>query len=359
MASVDTSKDPRHLFRVSAIVSVLTILLMVSPQQVYADEVDSCTDVMLPVSITPVGPKPYAMYGKLCHPAAGPSDVIQILVHGYSYDHRYWAMPGFGDAYDYTKTANEAGYTTFAIDRLGSAGASSRPPSALVTLQANAIALHHVVVAARGGAIPGGPYDKVITVGHSAGTAISWIEASLFDDVDGIIATGFGHPFGAVQGLVLNTIPAFLDSQLRPLVGFDLGYLTTAPGSRDDLFYRIETTDPAIIAYDEATKGLGASGELVTLSTAELGTLTITAPVLFVMGQYDQIFCLGENLGGFVNCANDETLYASERVYFPLVTDFEAYVHAGAGHNINLHDDATDWFLRAAEWMTQRFPPEE
>jgi pimeloyl-ACP methyl ester carboxylesterase len=326
----------------------------VSPQ-VRAGEL-GCSNISVPVSIAPGAPKVYSIYGKLCHPDAGPSDVIQILVHGYSYDHRYWALPGFGDDYDYVKVANEAGYTTLAIDRLGSAGGSSRPPSALVTFQAGAVSLHDVISAARNGAVPGGPYQNVVTVGHSAGTAIAWIEASLFQDVDGIIATGFGHPFGAVQGLLLNTFPAFLDSRLRPLVGWDLGYLTTTPGSRDDLFYRVETSDPAVIAYDEAMKGLATSGELLTLSTGELGTLAITVPVLFVMGEYDQIFCLGENLGGFVDCSSDETLYTSERIYFPLVSDFEAYVHLGAGHNINLHDGATDWFDRAAEWMSERFP---
>ena len=349
-----------HLGARRALAAVAFVFALALLSTGHADNGENnCSPATIPVSIVSGAPKVYSVYGKLCHPENGPSAVIQILVHGYTYDHRYWAFPGFGDDYDYVNAANKAGYTTLAIDRLGSAGASSRPPSALITLQAGAVSLHDVISAARDGGVPGGPYDKVITVGHSAGTAIAWIEASLFHDVDGIIATGFGHPFGAVQGLVLNTIPAFLDPDLRPLVGWDLGYLTTAPGSRDDLFYSIETSDPAVIAYDEATKGLGASGELLTLSTAELGTLTITAPVLFVMGEHDQIFCLGENLGGFVDCSSDDALYASERVYFPLVSDFEAYVHLGAGHNINLHDGATSWFERAAYWMTERFPAEE
>lgn len=327
---------------------------------VRADEpVQLCSDVTLPVSIVAGGSKAYTLYGELCHPAAGPSNVLQILVHGYTYDHRYWAMPGFGDDYDYVKTANSAGYSTLAIDRLGSAGASSRPPSVLLTLQAGAVSLHDVISVARNGGLSGGPYSKVVTVSHSLGAAVAWIEASLYHDVDGMIATGFGHPLGAIQDVLLSTTPAFLDSRLRPLVGLDLSYLTTAPGKRDDLFYRAQTSDPALIAYDEATKGLGTLEELSTILTAELATLTVTAPVLVVMGEHDQLFCLGESIGGLVNCASDETLYFSERAYYPLVTDFEAYVLAGAGHNINLHDDAEDWFEKAADWMTQRFPPEE
>jgi pimeloyl-ACP methyl ester carboxylesterase len=336
----------------------LILALTLAASQAQANAKPNCSDVVLPVSIVAGGVKKYSLYGELCHPEGEPSSVLQILVHGYTYDHRYWAFPGFGDAYDYVKAANDAGYSTFAIDRLGSAGASSRPLSALMTLQAHATALHDAVAAARGGVLAGGPYETVLTVGHSLGTAISWIEASLFDDVDGIISTGFGHPAGSLQGLLLNTVPAILDSRLGPLVGLDIGYLTTAPGSRDDLFYRTATSDPAVIAYDEQTKGLGTASELATMALAELATLDIDVPVLFVMGEYDNIFCMQAVIGGLVNCASDATLDASERAYFPHANDFEAYVLPGAGHNINVHDNAGDWFERAADWATQRFPPE-
>lgn len=344
-------------FRLFAIVAALTALFSGAGHAQGGAE--NCVGVFTPVSILEGGPKAHSLYGKLCHPEEGPSDVLQILVHGYSYDHRYWAPPGFGDDYDYVKSATAAGYSTLAIDRIGSAGASDRPLSALVTLHANAVALHDVIAAARSGAIGGGPYETVITVGHSLGTAISWIEASLYHDVDGLISTGFGHPVGNVQDLLLSTIPALLDHRLRPLVGLDAGYLTTTPGTRGDLFYRAETAGAGLIAYDEETKGVGTISEIATLTLAEIATLTIHAPVLFVMGEYDNIFCLGVALGGFDNCSTDETLYWSERAYFPLVSDFEAYVQPGSGHNINLHQNAAAWHQRAADWMTQRFPPGE
>ena len=317
----------------------------------------TCSDQLTPVSILPDGPKTYEIYGRLCHPASGPSLAIQILVHGFTYDHTYWSAPGYGDAYDYVKRATDAGYTTLAIDRLGTAGQSSRPPSALMSLAAHASSLHDVVTAAKTGQLSGGPYEKIIIVGHSAGSAVAWLEASLFHDVDGIVSSGFGHPLGSGHNVILNTMLAIFDNNFQPLVGLDLGYVTTAPGSRDDLFYRTQTADPAVIAYDEATKNMAALLEFGTLPAAEVTTAAITAPMLFVMGEYDNIFCIQAALGGLDNCASDSTLYASEKLYFPLVSDFEAYVQVGAGHNNNLHLNAQDWFDRVIDWAVQRFPP--
>ena len=317
-----------------------------------------CNDQLVPVSLIPGGAKSYEMYGRLCHPASGSSSVLQILVHGFTYDHRYWSSPDFGAAYDYVQAATGAGYSTFAVDRLGTAGQSSRPLSALMTLQAHATSIHDVIGAARSGVLAGGPYETVIIVGHSAGAAILWVEASLFGGADGLISSGFGHPLGSGHNLLLNSTPAFFDNDLRPLVGLDLGYVTTAPGSRDDLFYRTATSDPAVIAVDEATKGLGTLAEFGTLPTSEISTIAITAPMLFVLGEYDNIFCIQASIGGLDDCTSDETLYLSERLYFPLVSDFEAYVQPGAGHNNNLHLNAADWFDRAMQWALARFPPQ-
>jgi pimeloyl-ACP methyl ester carboxylesterase len=318
----------------------------------------TCSDVTLPVSIAAGGPKQYSMYGRLCQPSGGPSKTIQILIHGYTYDHDYWALPGFDGKYDYTAVANAAGYTTFAVDRLGSAGESSRPPSALVNLLSNAASMHDVVTAARDGSLPGGPYGKVLTVGHSYGTAAAWQEAAQFNDVDGIIASDLGHPLGNIQGLGTSTIPALTDPRLQPLVGLDAGYTTTTPGSRGPLFYRLEDTDPAVLAYDEKTKGIGTATELGTIPLYETATLGIRVPMLFVMGQYDGFFCRQAGKGAIDDCSTAATLAAAEKPFFPLVPDFQAYVLPNAGHDINNELNAGDWFAKAADWATTNFPPQ-
>lgn len=65
------------------------------------------------------------LYGQYCEPTVkNPSraKTLQLLVHGITYDHTYWA--GFDSipsspAYSWVTYANAQGYPTLAIDRLG------------------------------------------------------------------------------------------------------------------------------------------------------------------------------------------------------------------------------------------------
>jgi len=314
-----------------------------------------CSDVYLPVSMAAGAPKTELLYGQLCHPSSGPSRTLQVLLHSYTYTHDYWSAP-IGALYDYVAVATSAGYSTFAVDRLGSIGRSSRPLSGTVTIFSNAVNLHDVVQAARSAMLPGGPYDKVVTVGHSLGSMTAWTEAHLFNDVDGIISTGAAHPLGNTQGMTANTVPALTDARLASYVGVDAGYTTTAPGSRGPLFYRLENADPAVIAYDEATKGVGTATELGTLSAYESATLTLTTSVLQVIGPYDSLFCAQGGAGAVADCSTVQSFTATERFFFPLVQDYEAFVQVGAGHDNNLHLNAMTWYQRAVVWAKQRYP---
>jgi hypothetical protein len=53
-------------------------------------------------------------------------DELQILVHGATYDHRYWDWPLDPEQYSYVEWATERGYATLAIDRVG-CGAGQLP----------------------------------------------------------------------------------------------------------------------------------------------------------------------------------------------------------------------------------------
>ncbi|MEQ8751502.1 MAG: hypothetical protein RIC52_17180, partial [Amphiplicatus sp.] len=98
--------------------------------------------------------------------------------------------------------------------------------------------------------------------------------------------------------------------------------------------------------------------EIATLLLYEAATLSIDVPVLLVLGEYDGFFCLQAGNGGLDNCASNATLDASERVFFPLSPDFEAWVQQEAGHNNNLHFNAEGWFAKANDWALARFPPQ-
>ena len=70
----------------------------------------------------------FSINGVYCRPAvAKPDDVLQILVHGITYNQTMWSGMGFGDYYNYHKFANFNGYHTLAIDRLGHGSNSEHP----------------------------------------------------------------------------------------------------------------------------------------------------------------------------------------------------------------------------------------
>jgi pimeloyl-ACP methyl ester carboxylesterase len=344
--------------RIAAAVTITAFIVGGIPLQASALTTSpACSDVHIPVALADGAPKTYTMYGRLCQPSTGPSKTIQIMVHGITYDHNYWDLPGFAGNYDYSGAQNAAGYTTLAVDRLGSAGHSSIPPSTLLNLASDAVSIHDVVQAARGGSIPGGPYAKVLMVGHSYGSAIAWQEDTTYNDVDGIISSGLGHLLGNLQGLGTSLEPPLLDPRLSPLVGLDVGYLTTLPGTRGALFYNALDTDPAVVAYDESTKGLVSATELGTIPLFEVASLGVTAPMLMVMGQYDGFFCQQAGKGGLDNCATDQTLYDSEAPFFPNTT-MQAYALPNAGHDLNNELNAGSWYAQAAAWATSHVPPQ-
>src|SRR5215469_5754806 len=151
-----------------------------------------CNDVSFQVGITPNGPTPYTMTGSLCHSGATMPPVIEVLLHGSTYDDLYWDPPIGGGFYSYVDAATQGGYATLALNSLG-AGTSSHPASSLLTVTASAEAVHQVVTQLRQGA-PGRPaFGTFILVGHSAGTLIAWVEIATYHDVDGLIVTGQIH----------------------------------------------------------------------------------------------------------------------------------------------------------------------
>lgn len=157
--------------------------------------------------------------------------------------------------------ATAAGYATFDIDRIGD-GNSSHPPSADIDLSAGAVTLHDAVTALRSGAVDGHAFQHVIMVGHSLGSIEAWIEDARYHDVDAVIITGALHAatpnLPALEG---DFYPAADDPKFAGS-GLDPGYLTTRPGTREALFYDPATTNPAVLALDEADKDTTTAAEL-------------------------------------------------------------------------------------------------
>ncbi|MGH3998509.1 MAG: alpha/beta fold hydrolase [Pseudonocardiaceae bacterium] len=342
-----------------------------------------CRTSMLPVDLNPGNPltpgsgprlplgdalrRPQVLV-KLCLPKGKPTpSTVQLLVHGITYDHRYWniADPADpqGDRYSWEAAAAKAGYATLAIDRIG-AGASTHPPSTLVTIDSNATSLHDVVQALRVGRVasPGAPaaFAKVVLIGHSYGSITSFIEASRYQDVDGLILTGVSHDIRVPEApatIEFNSYPAVLDSQFAGAL-LDPGYATSIPGARYREFYAPGTdVDPRIIARDEATKGTLTQSEIVNLLVILRTPLDVRSPVFLLNGSLDGLFCSQSPLDLGAPCSNSQALIANERPWFgPRVPSIDAHITPGAGHNLHAFRSSSESFTAAMTWLSSKIP---
>jgi pimeloyl-ACP methyl ester carboxylesterase len=307
----------------------------------------SCQDVSVPVQLDLL--LPAQVHGRLCVPAGGASRV-QLLVHGATYDSRYWDEPIGDGRFSYVRQANGDGWATLAIDRVGY-GQSSRELSATLTAIAQANTVRQIIGKLRAGAVGGHAFGNVLLVGHSVGSAVSLIESSLYNDADAVALTGLTHrlsPDELTDVLATAIRPVTLDPS--PLATeYDPGFLTTVPGTRAALFYGPHP-DPELLAYDEATKGVISATEVadaIALGFTLPTSLAVTVPVYVVVGGLDALFC-GHLLGG--DCADAVALAAEEQPYFANARSFTAATLPGAGHDLNFEADAPVYETALNTW---------
>jgi pimeloyl-ACP methyl ester carboxylesterase len=206
-------------------------------------------------------------------------------------------------------------------------------------LDAEAVALHDAVTALRSGAVGGHAFSRVMLVGHSFGSIEAWLEAAEYHDVDAVLVTGALHALNPdISALEADLYPAALDPKFAGS-GLDDGYLTTEPGTRASLFYSPPTTDPDVVAADEANKDtvavplLAGGTSLLALPPAEQPTDDISVPVLVVVGQDDNLFCTGVTA---YNCASAASVQRFESQYYPAAAHLKVVVIPGTGHSLAL-----------------------
>lgn len=302
----------------------------------------TCEDVVTPVRI---GLTTQSMYGRLCVPQD--ATTLQVLVPGGTYTNVYWDIGFDPEALSYRRAMNDAGFATIAVDRLGS-GRSSEPLSALVTVSAQAQAVHAVIQSMRS------RFAKVVLVGHSIGSATAMTEAAKYRDIDGVVITGLTHHVNVPGAVPVFTtlVPAALDPVVSGY-GLDLGYLTTMTGTRYSSFHTPGDPEPGALDFDEATKDVVTAGE--TLDTALISLLVptakqITVPVMVVMGGDDANFC-GPPLGA--DCSSNEALRASEASFYAPAARLRAYVVPGYGHSLNFSPDAHGYHHAVIDWTRE------
>ena len=300
----------------------------------------TCEEVRVPVSLVGTA---QTMYGKLCTPQG--ATAVQVLIPGGTYNGSYWDIGYSPDTRSYRQSMNNAGYATLAVDRLGT-GRSSKPLSALVTASAQASAVHQVIQTLRP------RFSKVFVGGHSIGSAMAMIEAGTYQDVDGVIVTGMTHRMNLITVLpvLANMIPAPLDLKFLGST-LDLGYLTTAPGTRYRAFHSPGPDVGDAMAYDESTKDVFAAAEAVDtilLTNVVIPfTQRITVPVLLVVGDGDTHFC-GQPLGS--DCSSAAALRASEAPFFSTAARLQTYVLPSYGHSVNYAPNAPTYHQVVKDW---------
>lgn len=313
----------------------------------------TCQSFNVPIALNAGQPFQYTIYGELCNPAGGASHAVQLLVPGATYGHVYWDFPYEPQMYSYVRALNAAGYSTFNIDRIGT-GQSSHPDLSLVkvTVNTDAYVLHEIIQDLRSGLIGNQRFARVLIVGHSLGSAVVWIEAGTYHDVDGVIITGLAHHLNSAKlADVASTLyPAILDPRFSG-DGYAAEYLTTEPGTRASDFYYQPDADSSVIATDEATKETTPDGEAWNFATVLVDGISaqITAPVLLVVGQQDSIVC-GQQA---TDCSSEATVWQAEVPYYSSQAQLQVAVIPNAGHNLNLHKAASLWFAAATSWAHQ------
>jgi pimeloyl-ACP methyl ester carboxylesterase len=311
----------------------------------------TCTDVQVSVTLSDGSSGP--IVGRLCVPTGATS--VQLLLHGFTYGQYYWDLPFQPENYSYVAVANQAGYATLSIDRLG-VGGSYHPLSALVTLENEASAVHQVTRALRSGRLGGTLFTKVVLVGHSYGSLISFLTAGRYQNVDALVATGASHQINVVNlitRLAPTSEPATLDPKFTDS-GLDPGYLTTRSGTRT-VFHNTQNTDPAVIALDEQLKETGTAAELITILPDILFNFShhINIPVLAVNGTDEPFFCNGLLTA---DCSSNAALVASERRFYGPGATLEALVVPDTGHTVTLARSAPHTLAAIQDWLSHHVP---
>ncbi|KAJ6555635.1 hypothetical protein DFH09DRAFT_1165010 [Mycena vulgaris] len=335
----------------------------------------SCSSLVIPVDVDVLVPKDptdmfaglksnasslrrvsdtYDIYGVFCRPeptALKNSDVLQLLVHGFSYTNQYWS-PGIEEFnnYSYTAFSCDSGLSSFAIDSLG-AGLSSRPANASdVQLPTGAAVLsqlgHHLKSTP---ILPGlKAFTKIIGIGHSAGSG-------LFNF--GAIVDGVHSPFAGLilTGLIsLTEPPSFPNppTSARDVDPIRWGTLDPAYITTDDraFFYPSDTTafSPRMLAFDAFTKDVGTVYFFTPVPAVSIPAAYFTGRVAKVVGSEDQLVCTANR------CTDVAALTAEEGVLWPAAASFELVVSQGSGHDLNL-DFLAQGVFRTLVGLVERF----
>ncbi|MEC3992646.1 alpha/beta hydrolase [Actinacidiphila sp. DG2A-62] len=303
--------------------------------------------------VTVPGSGPGQLTGDRCVPAH-PNGTTLLLVAGGGENADYWNMPGFA-SYSLVRAAVRSGYTTLALDRLGT-GRSSMPRSTAVTYAAHVLTVHQVATALRRQGA-----DRVVGVGHSLGAGVlTGVAARYPKDMTALVLTGYGSAVSAVtpQHNKLYQRPA-ADVDSAKWGSLDDGYVTVVPsGVPDDgLLYLPGATEAALTAV-ETHQGTLSRTELATRPQGRAATAqgaALRLPLLLLDGRFDEHYCtvnaLHEPPRTGPRCATEQAFGQYGRAFFPHA-DLTTALVPDAGHALELQTNAPATNDRVLDWIS-------
>jgi len=238
----------------------------------------------------------YTLRGRLIGPrrdvaGLGGSFRVDVLVHDLGTGRWFWNLRSH-PAYDYATHLARRGETVLVLDRLGY-GASRLADGRATCLGADADMLHQVVQELRSGRFrftdgtrsspPSAAH--VVLQGHGVGAAIAQVEASSFDDVDGLVLmswTDRGASAVATQAAARQNADC-LTADYAP-------FAASAAQFKDLLFTSAPRAVQRTAAARRAPDPCGdATSLLPLLAGSNLGAGRVDVPVLLMYGADDKL----------------------------------------------------------------------
>jgi hypothetical protein len=137
---------------------------------------------------------------------------------------------------------------------------------------------------------------------------------------------------------------------------YDLGYLTTEPGTRQRAFHQPAQPSAAVLAYEESTKDAFATTEAAdALGVAAMSpyTILIDVPVLIALGGQDELYCAPPPLVD-TDCTSAQTVYRQEAPYYSPAARLRTYLLPGHyGHAFNYAPNTYLFYQFVAQWADE------
>lgn len=229
-------------------------------------------------------------------------------------------------------------------------GNSDHPdPIQVVQATAQVAVTHALAGLLRDAELGGYRFDKVVGVGHSAGSTLTQGVTTQYPrDFDAVILSGTSASAASVP----LTMAAFnlVNANADPAPRFrhlPAGFLTQQSAAGIQFaFYRWSGLDEDAFRRQVDRKQTNTLGVLLTLGGVVAPSTAFTGPVDIVNGENDLVFC-----GGNCLYPTDQNS-AALSIFYPAASEgSQTYIAAGAGHSVAAHKSGPDSFKHMIQFL--------